>query len=381
MRFTWLWPAFVVIPVLIGGLAVCFLGWRRSRAQGRSAIVAWARRTLMVVAVALCGAAPGVAVLPTTGVAPVEVYFVVDRTGSMAAEDYNGSEQRMNGVKSDLLELLEAYPNARYSIIAFDSSATTQLPVTTDTNAVRSWVDVYEREVTESSHGSNMNRPVERLDEALTRSQEKNPDHVRLVYLFSDGETRDDSANAQLDYSGLADKIDGGAVFGYGTPEGGQMKEMKYDGTEGNYIEDPDSNETALSRIDEEALQTISSQLGVNYEHRTAPGGVESLTEDTTGLVAEAQARQESSIYSPRIWPFGLLLAVLAVWEIAALVPQVRNMRELTGIERRRAGGTIGGSGGPGGVTSVVGGAALGASGGQISGHQSTAKMMQEVRR
>src|SRR5699024_7972918 len=92
-----------------------------------------------------------------------ELYFVVDRTGSMVAEDYNGSEPRLEGVRHDLVALTEAMPGSRYTILSFDSQATQQLPMTTDARAVRTWAQTVNQETTSCSAGSAVGRPWEAL--------------------------------------------------------------------------------------------------------------------------------------------------------------------------------------------------------------------------
>ncbi len=157
MKLLWIWPWWLVVIVLVAGLTLCWLGWRESgsrreanlnagrsgnldagrgagrRLGGRDAgrklggpDLRWLRRGLMVAVVALMGAAPGV----RTDVAEVgtnaEVYFVVDATGSMGAEDYGtggagsadsdgvggeeatdpaAGQRRVDGVRADMIAL------------------------------------------------------------------------------------------------------------------------------------------------------------------------------------------------------------------------------------------------------------------------------------
>jgi Ca-activated chloride channel homolog len=286
------------------------------RAQGRS----WLLRFAMVALVAVVGLGPSV---PRSGtditVAGVDVFFVVDRTGSMAAEDYNGTEKRLEGVKADILSLIEETPNARYSIISFDSQATRQLPLTSDARAVKSWTQTLNRERTYRSRGSLVDRPLDELTRALTGAAEDQPSNVRLVFFMSDGENT--AKEEPASFADLSPLVDGGAVFGYGTAEGGRMKEYDFqvDGSvsEGDYIKDvnADGNPDALSRIDEEQLKAIASQLGIDYLHRTVP---DSTAEVVAGLDAEqiaADGRRTITSYQPILWPFALALAALLAFE------------------------------------------------------------------
>ncbi len=42
------------------------------------------------------------------------VFFVVDRTGSMNAEDYDGDQPRLEGVKADMLRIMDMTEGSRY---------------------------------------------------------------------------------------------------------------------------------------------------------------------------------------------------------------------------------------------------------------------------
>jgi Ca-activated chloride channel family protein len=312
--------AIIFVPLL------CVTGWLavrsyRSRSgAGRAQGHSWSLRFAMVALVAVMGIGPSV---PRTGsdttVAGIDVFFVVDRTGSMAAEDFNGTEQRLAGVKADIVGLIEEIPNARYSIISFDSQATRQLPLTSDARAVKSWTQTLNREMTSRSRGSLVDRPIEELNRALTGSSEDRPANVRLVFFMSDGENT--AKGEPKSYADLSPMVDGGAVFGYGTPEGGKMKEFDFqtDGAidEGDYIKD--GNSDALSKIDEDQLKAIASQLGIDYLHRTAPG---STAEVVAGVDAEQIAddgRRTITSYQPILWPFALALAALLAVEMWGL--------------------------------------------------------------
>ena len=126
--------------------------------------MAWLRRLLMVVLLLV------VALRPVTPIDSEQtqrmnanVFFVVDRTGSMNAEDYAGEQPRLDGVKADMEQVMGMTEGARYSIIAFDSTATKQLPLTTDAGAARAWIDTLTTEPTAYSKGSNVDRPLESL--------------------------------------------------------------------------------------------------------------------------------------------------------------------------------------------------------------------------
>ncbi|MBX9245989.1 VWA domain-containing protein [Actinotalea ferrariae] len=304
-------PVWILLLVLLPALVFAVREALHARGGVRRS---WFVRAGAVAAVTAIGLGPSV---PTTtdeqlGVA-VDVFFVVDRTGSMAAEDWSDERlPRLDGMRHDLPGLVAAVPGARYSIIAWDSQASRQLPLTTDARAVRSWAQTARQEITAFSSGSLVDRPLEPLQRALVGAAERDPGHVRLVFFLSDGEQTTDGEPAS--YEAVADLVDGGAVLGYGTAEGGPMR--SYDGAlepdpEAPYIVDDATGEQAVSRIDEAALQAVAEQLGVPYVHRTGPDDVAGLVEGLDPEEIASDGRRDTELWQAVTWPLALVVAAL----------------------------------------------------------------------
>ncbi|MDR2799217.1 MAG: VWA domain-containing protein, partial [Bifidobacteriaceae bacterium] len=69
------------------------------------------------------------------------ILFVVDRTGSMNANDFADGKSRLDGVKDDIKKIIASYSDAQFSLITFDSVALTQVPFTYDAQSVISYVN------------------------------------------------------------------------------------------------------------------------------------------------------------------------------------------------------------------------------------------------
>ncbi len=331
LRFAWDPAVLGFLLVVLGGFAVH--GIVRGGADGTRP--AWWRRLGLVVATLAIGATPAVVASSEQVTTNVEAFIVVDRTGSMAAEDWNGSSPRLEGVRADVAALTEVFPGARWSIIGWDSQASRQLPLTTDARAVVTWAETLRQELTMYSAGSAIDRPAATLADALAGAAERNPANVRLVFFLSDGENTDgdaSSTDASVDpYRELAGLVDGGAVLGYGTAEGGRMR--TYDGTARDqpWIQDrtvtPPTD--AVSRIDEENLRELADVLGVTYLHRTAPGGLDVLADGVDVETIVEDGRTTVNVYRDVYWPFAWIVVALLAWEA---FDQVRALRELRGI-------------------------------------------------
>jgi Ca-activated chloride channel family protein len=324
----WAWATvFVPLLGLAGWQLVVALRGPSRRATGQSTPAgprgAWVRRTALVAVLAVIGLGPSVPVTDRdTSVANVDMFFVVDRTGSMAAEDFDGTNERLVGVRHDVASLTADIPGARYSIISFDSQASRQVPLTTDARAVTSWADTFKREITLYSKGSLTDRPLDALRSALEGSATDRPANVRLVFFLWDGEQPADGEPRS--FEDLAPFVDGGAVLGYGTPEGGRMKEYMpgEDPATAEYLrdpsratlDDPDSPD-ALSVIDEDNLRAIATQLGVPYVHRETTGPTAELVAGVDPQQVAADGRRLVTAFRPVVWPFALVGAVLLGFE------------------------------------------------------------------
>lgn len=303
--FAMLWASMVVVGVL--------------RARNRRWVwLSALRRSLLGIVLFAALLGPVVQVEREDMATNTEILLVVDRTGSMAAEDVEGGP-RLGAVSRDIMALLEATPGSRYSIVTWDGSARTELPLTTDTSAVASFAELLHQEISEFSAGSSLNRPLDDVLDILESSHELRPGNARYLIVISDGEATDPSdAEVSSTWQEVAPLVDGGAIWGFGTPEGGPMQTYQVGvGPTGEYIEDPDSpGQNAISRIDQHALQQLAdyTQLPLTInpsEQQVAELGSQILD----GAESVATRSRNNWSYNYVIWPLGIAAAVLIGWE------------------------------------------------------------------
>ena len=321
-------PVLVIAGVVLGGFAL----WRLLAERGRVRF-AWTLRLIMVLLVVVIGARP---VLPASGTGSVasgglEVYLAVDTTSSMAAEDApdvvgtgSAPATRLDGAKADIAGILEALPGAQFSLTTFDGSSVQRVPLTSDATALASAADAMTQEVTAYSNGSSIDEPVQFLTDLLATARQEEPDRRRVLFYLGDGEqTR---AGEPGSFEALAPFLSGGVVIGYGTDDGGRMR--VYDGFDeqdtglvpddgqARYITDPATGQDALSRIDEQNLETIADQLGVGYEP-SADGDVAAAV---AGIDVGDVMVQEGRLSGPVefYWIFAIPLGLLAIRELIA---------------------------------------------------------------
>lgn len=189
----------------------------------------------------------------------LDVLFVVDTTISMWAEDYNGSHTRMECVKKDVDRIIETLAGSNFALVTFDNSSHVLAPFTQDEKYVKDFFDTFTSPESYYAKGSDLEVPYKDI-ESLLKSSNKKEGRKTIIFYISDGEITNEKP--LTDHSAFSELIDDGAVLGYGTEEGGRMR----DGEETTYyIYDYSTHDDAVSKIDEDNLQKIADDMGVSY--------------------------------------------------------------------------------------------------------------------
>nr|WP_022867364.1 vWA domain-containing protein [Schaalia vaccimaxillae] len=344
-------PAIIVL-IMILGLGMVGWGWLRATRRRPLDVV---RRGLMVVLVAIMATGPSIPGEAREIVSATEVWLVVDRTGSMAAEDWDGKSPRIDGVRKDVKTIVEAMAGSKFTIMTWDSDVRTVLPLTTDLMAVDSYMKTFSQELSENSQGSSPDRPALGLAQALERSERNHPENIRAVFIFTDGETSNSdhwtaTTDAQeSDWNAVAPYVDGGLVIGYGTEQGGPMKVKRLGpadasdssqsaggaADEDEYIRDESlpGSPIAISKIDAEKLQAIAGRLAVSYVHSPDTSAIDGYGRDLMSRAdVISKARDALATYRVIMWPFALALGALLAWEGGVLAARARVLRRAHAI-------------------------------------------------
>ncbi|MEJ6555481.1 VWA domain-containing protein [Microbacterium esteraromaticum] len=313
-------PAFFVIRALV-----------RSPRRGL-----WALRLGMIVVVFAMLLRPGIpGGTSQTLATDTDVVIVVDTTASIVAEDWAGDRPRIEGVRADVQAIVDEYPGARFALISFDAAAQLRMPLTTDATALMSSLDVMRPEVTDQSRGSSIGIANRMLADTLSAAAKASPDRARMVFYLGDGEQT--APREPESFASSAKYVDGGAVLGYGTAEGGPMKKTTGAGAAaGGYIEYQGA--PAMSVIDENNLRQVSEQLGIEYLHRTADAGIElpEAPSSTTDYAASGEVGNVIELY----WIAALVLIVLLAVEVALATMSIVRLRGLSTPAPREKGAT-----------------------------------------
>lgn len=327
---TWnpIFPVAVIVLATLALVAACVVSL--VRAPDRSRRTNWIVRLVAVVLLGIACLRPGIgSQTAPTAQSDVDVFFLVDTTASMVAEDWDGAP-RLDGVRADVMALAEAHSGARFSLITFDKDAQVRLPLTTDTTALQTSVTTLRPEITAYSSGSSISIANELLVTSLERAAEAKPDRARVVYYLGDGEQT--ASTAPESFADAAPLIQGGSVLGYGTAAGGKMLTTNggFETTTPTYIADSSGRE-ALSVIDETNLGAIATELGVAYQHRMPDLAVQPAAVDPSKLDTQSAGDVERAFDLYWIFAIGVFLLLLRdVWVVTRALTDLASSRGRT---------------------------------------------------
>ena len=275
-----------VISVMLIALRFISMGQLYSSKGARWATVwRWCGLTLAVLLLLIAAWRPGVEAdgQDATASAPsgenVNVFFVVDRS----------PDSRMDSIRADIDALVDRYPRARFAMIAFASRASLDWPLSEDVWSLEPVIAALTPYTATDAAENDAAAAANILRYQLIAAGQQYRDSSNLVFYFGSGAG---GSNApQGDFEPVAGTVDGGAVFGYGTPAGN---------TPG---------------YDEERLRLIATQLDIPYFPRQDGGPLPQT--DPNSVAAQpptSAATAPAGVHRTELyWFFTLLAAAAAV--------------------------------------------------------------------
>lgn len=250
----------------------------------------------------------------------LSVLFVIDTSVSMRALDYNGNNERLEGVINDCCNIVDELSGCKFSIITFDNEAKRVIPFTTDSDMVQAELKSINTINDFSAKGTSMNLVKETLEKVLKDESERQEEKKKIVVFFvTDGEITKENENLSS-FSNIKQYISNGAVLGYGTTEGGKMINSLNDedtSSEYYYLHYYDDNNyyvTAISKLDEKNLKQIATDLGLDYIQMSKTSNINYKLKDIKQQISVSQTNEEkSSSYQDIYYYFAIPLAILLI--------------------------------------------------------------------
>ena len=246
----------------------------------------------------------------------MNVLFVIDKSVSMRALDYNGENERFEGVISDCCNIVNQLSGCKFSIITFGDDVKKEIPFTIDSDMVQAELKAINLENDTYAKGSSINSVNGMLEEMLKEQTEKDTKNT-VLFFVSDGEITIDSENLRS-FANIKQYVSNGAVLGYGTAKGGKMVSDLYRDEPNSpyyyvyYYDENYKKTTAISKIDENNLKQISSDIGIDYIHMEKASNIEyKLSEVKKQALNSLNSKDKIDSYKDIYYYLGIILVIL----------------------------------------------------------------------
>jgi Ca-activated chloride channel family protein len=246
----------------------------------------------------------------------LNVMFVIDKSVSMRALDYDGNKERFEGVINDCCYIVQELSGCKFSIITFGDTAQKLIPFTTDGDMVQAELKAIQIEDDFYASGTSINLVNSEIEKALKKESDKGNSKT-ILFFITDGEITKEGEVLES-FSNIKQYVIGGAVLGYGTTNGGKMVNSTYeDNIESNYYylyyydENYDLT-TAVSKIDENNLRKISEDISIDYIHMSKTSNVDYKINEIKKQINDSLSNEEKiASYKDIYYLFAIFLELL----------------------------------------------------------------------
>lgn len=254
----------------------------------------------------------------------LDVVFALDVSRSMLAQDV--APDRLRRAKLEISALTDRLNGNRMALVAFAGSAFVQCPLTTDSSAVKMFLDALSPDVVPQG-GTALARALTVSARLFSTSQEKSGDDDRratqVLILITDGEDHEGQVKGAAER--LAELGVQVFVVGIGSKQGEPIPDLNEQGQLVGYVKDA-QGKTVLTRLDVDGLSAVAK--ATHGQLYVGPRVDQSLLQVASAIdkLAKAEFAQRLVVqYSERYqWPLALALLSLA---LALLVPERRRQR------------------------------------------------------
>jgi len=256
----------------------------------------------------------------------LNIFFIVDNTGSMAAKDMNGlSDYRYEVVADDMKKIIELFPGSKYAIIALDYNVYQAMPLIEDANTALAYIGSLSPRESTASTDSDLSQLLSQASERIEKYNKHFKDRDSLLFFFSDGENINNAAISTP--KELKQNVVGGAVIGYGTANGTHVGTISVDSitqslviSDSNFIKDPKVGEH-ISKLDEANLKRVADEIGIEYYRRSSSGDkFDNINNFTTESAIYHRSNNTTDIDNDLYWIFIFIAIALLLWDFHAVL-------------------------------------------------------------
>jgi Ca-activated chloride channel family protein len=215
----------------------------------------------------------------------IEIIIALDISNSMRAEDIK--PDRLERSRQAILRLLDQLENDRIGLIVFAGDAYTQVPITTDYDGARMFLNNINTDIV-SRQGTAIDKAIRLASNSFTQDAEAN----KAIIIISDGENHEgDAIQAAEEANEKGIKV---YTIGMGSHEGAPIpiKDAYY---QQEFLKDRQGN-VVTTKLNSKMLTQIAVAGGGKYYHATSTNvGLNKLFSDLDKL---DKVEIESKVYS-----------------------------------------------------------------------------------
>lgn len=228
----------------------------------------------------------------------IDIVFAVDVSKSMLCEDI--APNRLEKGKQIVSQIINNLGSDRIGIIAYSGSAFPVLPITTDYNIAKMFLQTMNPGMI-SSQGSNLNEAIELTEKYFEGSGNTS----KLLIMVTDGEDHSEAAQSaaeQVRKKGI--KI---ITIGVGTTAGGPIP-IKNRGVVESYHIDKATGQKVITQLRPEALEAIAKAAKGGYINGTNTKEVVEFMRKSLNNIqkTEFEATEMASFQSQFQWFLGI---------------------------------------------------------------------------
>lgn len=311
-----------LLAIAIVAFSMCLIKkkYRKIRNIRRIAIV-----ILLLIAMLRPGIGGGVA---ERDLSNLNLFFVVDNTGSMAAKDMkDASKYRYEVAAEDIQRIVELFPGAKYSIIALDYNIYQAMPLIDDASTAFFYARSLSPKTSALSADSDLSSLLASASERIQAYNDRYPDRKSLLFFLSDGENSNGTITVP---SELSENIVGGAVIGYGTTNGvhvGEISYSKYDDklviSSTSFLKERTKTgwKEHISQLNSTGLAAVADSLSISYYPRSKS---DDKFNDVKNFASEAaiyhRSDKTADASQELYWLFIIVAIALLLWDFGFIL-------------------------------------------------------------
>ena len=324
MTLTPILPLFVLYILLASTAAISIFCLAKKPLRKAKNIRRLAVLALILVAMLRPGISGGSA---ERDLSNLNLFFVVDNTGSMAAKDMdNMSKYRYEVMADDMKKIVELFPGSKYAIIALDYNVYQAMPLMEDTDTALAYINSLSPRESTASTDSDLSKLLALANTRIEKYNKRYKDRDSLLFFFSDGENINNTAISTPEE--LKQNIVGGAVIGYGTTNEVRVGKISVDYktkslviSDSDYIIDSNTGSEHISKINETNLRNVADKIGVEYYRRSSSGD---KFNDINNFATESAIYHRSDdtvdVDNDLYWIFVIIAVALLLWDFYAIL-------------------------------------------------------------